>query len=212
MNPRRLDERIAAASARRTAAAEASRVQLDTRLIDMAARWNAAEGLGPLPGEDAAHKALQRGHLPLARRAVAVAEVALRRREAIHLGGQAPPPPPVPPASAEPEIAAILGELLETGRPVRALEPEERARLTGADAATALEEVRAIRRRIRLEARRVRLLFDLDRLPLPPGLAHQLARRADTEDPLKLRQEMLDALGVKSGLESSRREKTQDQT
>ncbi len=212
MTHRDLDERIARAAARRAAAAGEVRAQLDTHLIQMAARWTAAEGMGPLPGEAAARKALDRGNVPLARRAVSVAEVALQQRERLHLRGHDPHPPAPATVLADPEIASLLGELVETGRPVRALEPEERARLDGAGAASALDEVRAIRRRIRLEARRVRLLFDLDRLPLPADVARELTRRVDTEDPLKLRQEMLDALGVKSGLESSRREKTQDQT
>ena len=212
MTHRHLDERIARAAARRAAAVDEVRAHLDTQLIQMAARWTAAEGMGPLPGEAAARRALDRGSVPLARRAAAVAEVALRQRESIHLRGHDPHPPAPATVLADPEIAGLLGELVETGRPVRALEPEERARLDGADASAALDEVRAIRRRIRLEARRVRLLFDLDRLPIPAAVARELIRRVDSEDPLKLRQEMLNALGVKSGLASSRGEKMQDQT
>ncbi len=191
-----LDERIAAAEDRRAAAAAEDRAGLDARLIELAARWESAAGLGPLPGEAAALAALERGRLALARRALAVAEIALRRREAAFVRAQIPPVQRDPIPTAEPEFAGLLGELVETGRPVHALEPDERDRLEASDPAGALDEVQAIRRRIREEAARVRLLFDLERLAaaLPDDVAADLRRRADRDDPRKLREEMLDAL------------------
>lgn len=191
-----LDERIAAARRRRAAVAAEDRAGLDARLIELASRWEHADGLGPLPGEAAARKALDRGQLTLARRALAVAGIALRRRESAHLQTQVPTPPLPAESTAEPELAGLLGELSETGRPVRALEPEERARLETSDPSAALTEVPNIRRRIRLESRRVRLLFDLQRLApvLPEVLVSDLRARADREDPTDLREELLSAL------------------
>jgi len=85
----------------------------------MSARWEAADGFGPLPGDHAAREALRRGLLPLARRAVAIARAALRRREAEFLNKPAPAAPEQVIAAFEPEFAGLLGELAETGRPVR---------------------------------------------------------------------------------------------
>ncbi len=202
-----LDDRLAGTRALRRERDDRDRVRLTARLEELARRWEAADGHGPLPASHAARKALATDDLPRARLALHVAERALDLREDAMVSAEEAPPPRAPPASLPASLRVLLDELLETGRPVKALTPEEAGRSAqGASHRDATEptsrsaHLTPIRARIRLDALRLRLLFDLDRLAdqLPTDLRVTLAREAEqassTDALFELRERLLTAL------------------
>jgi len=182
--------------------------EIEARLIRLTARWEAADGLGPLPGAWAAERALLRDQLDVARRAVTIAtEAVVQREDAAALRymdrvvAGAVPEPDVPGVTD-----VLLDDLAETGRPVPAMNEAERAAIeaVAGDPAAFAGALSRVRERIRADVLRYRLLFDLDRLSgkLPSSVAEDLARQAEacgdgsdaSADLLALSEKMLAAL------------------
>jgi hypothetical protein len=166
-----LADRLASARELRGLRAEHDRVRLTARLEDLERRWADADGLGPLPGGHAAWQALDSADLPRVRLALNVSLQALGEREDAFVSAPVEAPPSVPPGEIPASLRVLLDELRGTGRPVRALTEQEQAE----------PDPSRIRGRIRTDAIRLRLLFDLDHLAphLPAGLPETLARDAD---------------------------------
>jgi len=172
----------------------------------LAARWEAADGLGPLPGTHAFERAEARddapsaaGALHVAGRSVSVREerfsagetgamACLPRHAASGPGGTWRGKHAMAPDGRASALKVTLDDLEKSGRPIPVLLPGERERLEQladtdrGDFERTLTDVKA---RARAEAARLRLLFDLERLEahLPAGLAEELTVAAGGVDP-----------------------------
>ena len=204
-----LARRLEAIGRRKAEAEESCRAEVEAGLVQLDARWTAADGLGPLPGAWAAARALRRGDMAVARRSVSIATQAVQKREdvvALEALERMRGPVVVPerPVAAE----ALLDDLATVGRPVAALTDHERTSLeqVADDPAAFAAVLRSIRSRVRADVLRYRLLFDVDRLAdvLPAGKAQELSRQAEgcggdgpeggEDELLRVRERLLDAL------------------
>lgn len=209
-DPDALALRLASIRRRKADAEEACREGVGADLGQLDVRWRAVDGLGPLPGAWAAARALKRGDMPVARRAVAIATEAVETREDVVVRAalareRGPSVAPVRPVAT----GALLDEQVAAGRPVSALTERERTRLerVADDPAAISTLLRTIRARVRADVLRYRLLFDLDRLSdvLPAGLAQELSRQAEAcggdgaeggeDELLRVRERLLEAIG-----------------
>jgi len=184
---------------------EHRRVRMDA----LDARWEAADGLGPVPGAHAFDAAEDRGDAVATERALLVAARSVGRREAAHSSTEsgATAGRPSTAAPGRTALRVLLDDLQAAGRPIPVLLPDERTLLEAraeTDPAGFDRAVADVRSRARIESARLRLLFDLEHLAtrLPDGLADELSAAATAlgEDPdpaariLDLRGRMLDAL------------------
>ena len=201
--------------------ADLEREHRRVRLDELAARWGAADGTGPVPGQHAFEAAGTRGDDVAAERALEVARRSVEARELAHSdpgatagssrrvlrssGAARRDEPAVAPS--RPALRVLLDDLQAAGRPIPVLLPDERTLLEGRAETDpggfdrALADVRA---RARTEAARLRLLFDLEHLTphLPGGLVDELSAAAAAVesggDPSArfrdIRQRMLDGL------------------
>ena len=170
------------------------------RMEQLAARWAAADGMGPVPGTHAFERAEEREDAPHAELALAVAEGAVENREkacaapgpcaTVGSSGRASPetqPDEPTVAHGRPALRVTLDELQSAGRPIPVLLPDERTRLEAraeADPAGFDQALADVKARAQIEADRLRLLFDLERLAahLPAGLRDELTAAAAALD------------------------------
>ncbi len=133
------------------------------RMEQLAARWAAADGRGPVPGTHTFERAEDREDPEKAELALTV-------------------------APGRPALRVTLDELQAAGRPIPVLLPDERTLLeqrADADPEGFDQALSQVQARARSEADRLRLLFDLERLAahLPAGLAAELSAAAAAVEP-----------------------------